>query len=143
MYAFRLASDSEVSSILKNESFEEIGSISENDNKNNHVYDLNKKYMHFFDNFNSLLYLNLNTDNYICIYNIPDEVIKKYKGYGYYYDLINFKELERIPEYAVPSSELRFEYLKIVYKINRYLDYEDIINDNYKDDLEKVYSLKK
>lgn len=142
MNVYRLCNESEINEILNTKSFINTGKICNNNVKlNNHKYKSNQRYLHFFRNKDSLFYLNLKQGTYICIYDIPIELLEKYNGIGYYLDILFMEKLEGITEYAIPSDEIVFNYLQKVDKVINYIDFEDSFNFNYKNKLETVYDI--
>lgn len=105
----------EVINMYKNESNERIN----NSSLNTHIYMDDKEYIHFFRYYEfAEYYFNLKkdgsydrvNDNYILfmIANIPDEILKKYQGFGFY-QLNN--EDTFMPEYAIPTDLFKPEYI--------------------------------
>lgn len=129
MLVYRLCKKEEINKIFSGFNFSEIGNICEVSNKNNHKYIPNKKYIHFYDKKDSILYLNPLKDEYICTYSIPDDLLNKYKGTGKYLDFIKWENLSEIDEYAIPSELIEFEYLEKVDIIINDIEYEDFLDD--------------
>lgn len=130
MIVYRLCSKEEVDLILERRELTEIGkTFSNNKELNNHNYDSNRKYLHFFASKSSLFYLCVTTGTYICTYDIPTDILNKYIGEGYYLDRLYLKNLNKVIEYAVPSDEILFEYLQKIERIKSYVDYEDYLYD--------------
>ena len=112
MQVFRLCKDKECELILKNRNFEDVGQeFHINSQKNTHQYLPNVKYMHFFENEISLLYLAGYKENYIFVYDIPDEILKSSKGQGFYLDFINFSSTSEATEYAIDTKQMKFAYM--------------------------------
>ena len=126
MEVFRLCREDEIQQILDNQSFDKVGNFCRNSEKNSHLYNEEIKYMHFFKKKSDLLYLNTLKGRFICIYNIPRELLSKHFGYGKYLDYIEFSTLNKVEEFAIPSENMRFEYLKSVNKIIKDIDFEDM-----------------
>lgn len=125
MEVFRLCDTDEMEYILKNRSFVNVGQELQIDSsKNTHKYVKGRKYMHFFDNEMSLLYLSLLKGKYICVYNIPDELLSESKGKGFYRDFISYSNLCELTEYAIYSDKIKFEYLSRIYRINEEIDFD-------------------
>ena len=142
MVVYRLCNELEFQRILNTMAFDDVGCLCSNNSKlNNHKYKTNQKYLHFFKEFSSLFYLYLKPKSYICTYDIPDELLEKYLGVGQYLDIVFMRKLEKAVEYAIPNSEILFEYLKKVEKVSKYIDYEEYLDDDYRDSLEVVYSI--
>ena len=142
MTVYRLCNELEFQKILNTMSFDDIGSLCCNNSKrNNHRYKSNQKYLHFFKDYDSLFYLYLKSGTYICTYDIPDEILEKYVGVGKYLDRMYMKKIESVTEYSIPNAEISFDYLKSIEKISRDIEYEEYIDDDYKDSLELVYNI--
>lgn len=141
MIVFRLCKEDEVQQILDKQSFEKAGSLCQNSDKNSHAYNENVKYMHFFAKKSDLLYLNTLKGRFICEYNIPDTVLANHYGLGKYLDYINFSEMNKVEEFAIPSRDIRFDYLESINKITKDIDYEDMFEDsNLKGFVQEVYN---
>ncbi len=131
MIVYRLCRSGEMESILKNKNFDGVGKLFEMDaKKNNHKYLLGKKYLHFFKSKESLLYLNLSANRYICTYNIPNQLLIQNAGIGKYLDYKYFEKLQEIEEFAIDTRLLKFEYLIEADKITDFIDYEDFFADS-------------
>ena len=140
MVVYRLCNELEFQKILNTMSFNDIGSLySDNSKLNNHKYQANQKYLHFFKDYNSLFYLCLKPGSYICTYDIPDNLLEKYVGIGQYLDIIFMRKLENAIEYAIPNDEILFDYLKRIDKVSKYIDYEEYLDGDYKSSLETLY----
>lgn len=141
MKVFRLCRENEVKQILDTKSFEYIGNYCRNSEKNSHIYNENIKYLHFFKNKSDLLYLNTLTNRFICVYNIPKEILSMYSGYGKYRDYIRFITLNKVEEFAVPSSIIKFDYLSSISKIVKDIDFEDMCeNPNLSGFIQQIYN---
>lgn len=141
MIVYRLCRKDEIESILKNKNFNSVGKFFKADTKkNNHKYLVGKKYLHFFKNKDSLLYLNLSPNRYICTYDIPSKQLQNNAGIGKYLDYRYFEELQEIEEFAIDTSLLKFEYLIEADKITDFIDYEDFFADtSLKDFMQTCY----
>lgn len=141
MKVYRLCKEAEINYILKNKDFKNIGNFFNNDKKkNNHSYRAGKKYLHFFKDLKSILYLNSTKGHFICTYNIPDNILNQRNGFGQYLDYINFKTLHLVSEYAVENDLIQFGFLTKIDKIIQDLDYEDLYyNPDFKGLIESIY----
>ena len=141
MIVFRLCKEDEVQQILEKQSFEKVGSLCKSSDKNSHSYNESVKYMHFFANKSDLLYLNTLKGRFICEYNVPEQILSKHFGIGKYVDYVNFSEMNKVEEFAIPSRDIRFDYLQSVNKIVKDIDYEDMFEDsNLKGFVQEVYN---
>lgn len=129
MIVYRVCKNEELQIIFKDNGFTNVGYNFNDSNLNTHQYSKNNKYLHFFLNKDSIFYLRTLKDRYICIYDIPEEILNKYEGMGYYWDYINYKTLNEVVEYAIEISNIRMEYLKQVSYIKQDLDYEALLED--------------
>jgi len=131
MKVYRLCRKEEIDDILSSQNFSNVGHFCTEDiNKNTHKYDTNKKYLHFFYDKSSLLYLNTLRGRYICTYDIPNEILKTHVGFGKYWGFINYSNLNTVKEYAIECDLLKFEYLVKVDKIMREISYDDYLENS-------------
>lgn len=143
MLVYRNCDKKEIKKVLTNKNFNNIGSMcEENPSKNTFKYLEDTFYMHFFKDRYSLLYLDTSTGRYICTYNIPDFILEKHFGYGFYLDLISFKTLGKIEEYAIPSNLIKFEYLESIDILTDFVDFEDVLHDEWSNFIRKIYRRK-
>lgn len=132
MLVYRICSKHEIEQILNYNEFTAIGNYGLtylNDYKNSHKYKLNKLYLHFFKNKDSIFYMDTSKDRFICTYDIPEDILKTGMGIGKYLDYFNFSHLLNVCEYAIESSLINFEYLLKIERINKYIDIEDYMYD--------------
>jgi len=132
---YRICSKQEIEQILNYNEFTAIGNygltyLNNNKNKNNHMYKLDKLYLHFFKNKDSIFYMDTSEDRFICTYDIPEDILKTGMGMGQYPNYFNFNHLMNICEYAIESLLISFEYLLKVERIKEYIDIEDYMYDN-------------
>lgn len=135
MLVYRICSKQEIEQILNYNEFTAIGNygltyLNNNKNKNNHMYKLDKLYLHFFKNKDSIFYMDTSEDRFICTYDIPEDILKTGMGTGKYPNYFNFNHLINVCEYAIESSLISFEYLLKVERIKEYIDIEDYMYDN-------------
>lgn len=143
MIVYRNSEEKEIKKVLTNKSYNDIGSIcEENPDKNTFKYLKNTLYIHFFKNKYCLLYMDTSSGRYICTYNIPDSILEKHFGYGFYLDLISFKTKCKIEEYAIPSNLIDFKYLENIDILTSFVDYEDVLNDEWNSFTRKIYRRK-
>ena len=111
MKVFRLCYSDEIENILTYRSLKHAGQLCQiNPDKNDHQYEFGKRYMHFFGDERQLLYLSLQQGQNVCVYDIPDNVLKESKGYGKYPNFINMNRTNKVPEYAVPTDKMKLDY---------------------------------
>jgi len=130
MIVYRVCSEEEIKKILEEHDFSKIGNKFSTlyiPKMNNHKYEPNQLYLHFFKDKGSILYLENLKKNYLCSYDIPNEILDKNSGIGYYWDLLNYSTLCNVPEYAIKSDEIIFDYLKEIDYINKEIDIEDYL----------------
>ena len=127
MLVYRVCKKEEIDNILSDKSFINVGNNFNYSCINNHSYNKEKKYLHFFLNLDSILYLRTLKDRYLCIYDIEDNILNKNKGLGYYLNYISYNTLDEVIEYRLENKDINFDNLKQVYYINNYIDYEDLL----------------
>jgi len=131
MEVYRLCNQQEFNTLKKSKSFENLGSFCENNpNKNNYQYNKHIKYLHFFKNIYGILYLKVAKDRYILVLDIPDEILNQHIGKGKYLDFVNLENLHLLDEFAIMSKDVKFEYLKKIYKINQDKDFDYYPSEN-------------
>ena len=144
MLVYRVCSEREVSTILKDKSFQNIGSFYQNDpKKNNHSYLENKKYIHFFKHYESVFYLNSLKKNYVCTYDIPDSLLETGRGTGYYLDFLFFRTLRNVDEFAIESDMVQFDYLKRIDQFQGALTIDDYLDGDFQSCMTTIYSQEK
>lgn len=130
MLVYRLCKEDEISTILETKNISVVGKYCSNTHRlNNHVYNNNKKYLHFFLEEYEITNLNPYKGNYICTYDIPEYLIEKYLGIGYYRSIFDLETLKKINECAIPSELITFSYLLKIERITKYLEFEDYLDD--------------
>ena len=141
MLVYRVCKEDEIKKILDEKSFKNVGSKYKIIRKiSTHKYDQDKKYLHFFHDYDSLFYLATSEKHYICTYDIPELILKQFEGLGYYYDRIYLEKLESVDEFAIPIEKIDFSYLKKVDKIRKNINFEDYVLGNYIDNLQTIYN---
>lgn len=129
MLVYRVCSKAEIELIF-NHGIEASGSLCEKTFVNTHNYQSEINYLHFFLHKSDILYIKSSKDNYICTYDIPSKLLDLYCGVGIYLDYINFRNRIYVVEFAIPSQELKFDYLKRVDELIDYIDFEDFLDGN-------------
>jgi len=125
MKVFRLCTSDEIENILAFKSLRHAGQMCYNDpTRNDHQYEFGKKYMHFFGDERQLLYLSPKQGHNVCVYDIPDNVLKESKGYGIYLNFINMRRTNKVPEFAVPTDKMKLDYLKSIYLVTGDIDFD-------------------
>ncbi len=129
MLVYRICCEKEVDYILNYEAFYNIGNVNIVSSLNTHQYEPGLFYMHFFQNYKSILYMEPKYLKYVCIYDIPEEVLEKFKGYGMYYTY-PYRETFAVAEYAIPCTQIKFSYLKKVERLLKNVTAEDFIDQS-------------
>jgi hypothetical protein len=142
MILYRICSDREVNLILDND-FSKVGSLGANlieyqneKGMNNHKYNPDKYYMHFYKDKGNVLFMNVFAGSYVCTYDLPDDMLEgklrvgKYTGYFYGNNEIN------VCEYAIESEMIKKEYLQ---KIERTKEDICITDDDFPDSLDDFF----
>lgn len=140
MIVYRLCKEEEIREIISTKSFKKIGKKCQNNpNVNTHKYIEGHNYLHFFKDYSCIYYLNISKGNYICTYDIPDEILRKNIGIGYYLDRFFMRNLDSVEEYAIESTLINYSFLKQVAKINGYIDFEDYLEGSHDKYIETIY----
>jgi len=140
MIVYRICSKDEIEMIFRDKLFHNIGNFFEiNKNTNTHLYKNNKKYIHFFKDFNSIFYLDTTPDMFICTYDIPNYLLGKHYGEGFYLDCFNCRSLQKVSEYAIENEFINFNYLLKIDKILEFIDIEDYMYSDITSKIETIY----
>lgn len=140
MLVYRLCKEEEVNEILKSKKFKNVGKCFKINNKmNTHKYIENRRYLHFFDQIVNLFHFDTCEEYYICTYDIPKELLDKYRGMGYYLDSFNLKTYEQVVEYAIPSNYISFDYLLKIQEIREDMDVDDYLYSDMDNKLITIY----
>lgn len=146
MLVYRVCSSEEIIKLFNDGNFSNIGNYFNENKLNTHNYNSDKKYLHFFQNIENVIYVETK-GRFLCTYDIPNEILEKYKGFGNYLDSFNFSSLVSILEYAIEVDEMDFEYLESIDRINSCLEFEDCLENmnftNFTDPVYKKESKKK
>lgn len=110
MLVYRVCFKEEADYILNNLAFKDVGGTYYSSEFNNHVLDGHSNYMFFYPEKPFILYRCPPVLSYICTYDIPDSILAKCEGIGYYY-IYRSKRID-IKEYAIESKKMKFEYLQ-------------------------------
>lgn len=129
MLVYRICKKEEIEKLFKNHNIEDIGNCFSLTEVNNHHYEPNQKYLHFFKDKDSILHFLLK-EKYLCIYDIPEDILKQYEGIGYYLDYFKFAIKIEVDEYAIRSNKLNFDYLEKIYYIKEEIDLDDYLDDS-------------
>jgi len=130
MLVYRLCKEDEILKILETKKINIIGRYCSNIHKlNTHIYEKNKKYLHFFLEEHEIINLNPQKGKYICTYDMPKDIIDKNLGIGYYRSIFDLETLKEIKECAIPVELINFSYLLKIEKITKYLELEDYLDD--------------
>lgn len=133
MLVYRVCSKDEIDIINREKNFDNVGKkYKSNILLNNFKYDTKLRYLHFFENYSDILYHNTLKGKYMCIYDIPEDVLYNYSGIGFYLDYINFRNIVKVNEFAIPVKILFYKYLVDYYELKDDLDYEDFLDCNKK-----------
>lgn len=144
MLVYRVCSQKEISTIFQEKSLKSIGKVyPRNPKYNTHAYHKNQKYIHFFEYFEDIFYLNSSHRNIICTYDLPEDVLKDFMGFGFYLDCFYYETLQEVVEYAVPCEKVRFSSLQKVEEITDTIFIEDYIEGHFREKIETVYDSSK
>lgn len=129
MLVYRICKKTEIEKIFIDNNFANVGYNFSISNLNNHNYNENCKYLHFFPQKGFIFYLGTLKDRYICIYDIPEDILNRCKGIGYYWNFINYSTLNEVTEYAIENYAVDLEFLKQVGYIKKDIEFEDYLDD--------------
>ena len=105
-----------------------IGSTWEQDSRRNtHKYKEGVRYVHFVANKHDTqdVYRELKRSKcYLCTYRIPNSILKKYAGKGFYPPHGYDNSYTEIKEYAIPSEQYNPEWLQKITLVNPALQEE-------------------
>ena len=142
MILYRICSNREVNLILNN-NFSEVGSLGANlieyqnqKGMNNHKYEVDKYYMHFYKDKDNILFGNAFAGNYVCTYDIPDEILDNNFEYGQYLSPFDLESIVSVPEYAIESNKIKKEYIKTIEIIKETID---LCDDDYPNSLDGFF----
>ena len=146
MLVYRVCSQNEINKIFQNDDFSKIGCLGEDFIKyqkmrdiNNHKYNPEKLYLHFFDDIWSVSYWKAIKGNYICTYDVPDDILNNCFGVGKYLNPISeSNDNVCVSEYAVESNKIKKEYLVRVEEIIDDIEFTDDNEVEILDDYLKV-----
>lgn len=125
MIVYRICDEREKELLLNNGEFI-IGNNWNINASSTHNYNSEVKYIHFFNEIESVLLFNSVKGYYICEYDIDDDIVNKYTGVGNYYD--DNGDMVSAMECAIPNSELSFSNLESIREIKDTLYYIDLMN---------------
>ncbi len=140
MIVYRVCKKNEIDKIFEDNNFQNVGSNYYGTTINNHDYDVEKKYLHFFQNIDSILFLKTLKDRYLCVYDIPDNILNENVGIGHYWDFINYSDLKEVLEYAISTDILTMDNLKQIYYIKNEIDYEELLENDINSFIDIVYN---
>lgn len=131
MIVYRVCKKDEFDCIINGTCLDDLGSYYNFDTSklNTHRYVENEYYLHFFKDVGSIIFLGELKDNYLCYYDIPDDMLDLYKGLGFYNQPGVIYRKFNLDEYAIPSRLLSTEYIIGIDRIKIELEWEDYIDD--------------
>lgn len=131
MIVYRVCNIDELDDLIKG-NFEGLGKTYSREimkDNNTHMYQEGVKYLHFFERIESIMYLRRVNGFYLCYYDIPEDLLDKGKGEGFYFKLDNMDRLVNVSEFAIPTSSLSIDNLIKIDRINSRIDLDDYIED--------------
>ena len=107
---------------------------------NNHVYEIDVPYLHFFERYEDIFYWRSHF-TYVCVFEVPDDVLVGRKGIGRYASLTGIKEDSpvEIEEYAIPSQFISFDMLKRIDLIDWTLSQQAYLHGRTGDCITTIY----
>lgn len=139
MIVYRVCKKIEIDKIFEDNNFQNVGSNYCGTTINDHKYDKDSKFLHFFPNKDSILFLKTLKDRYFCVYDIPDEILNENMGTGYYLDFINYRDMKEVVEYAISTNIITIDNLKQIYYIKNEIDYEDLLDNDIDSFINIIY----
>ena len=138
---YRVCNSDEIDKILVLSDFSKIGKkFPQNLRCNNHIYDKDEFYMHFFKERRDVLRLFNLANCYLCSYSNPESILDSSKGEGWYPNHLGYDKEDAVIEYAIKSKELDINNLISIDKIKFKIYFYDSIYDIKIDDfLERLY----
>lgn len=131
MIVYRVCHIDELDELIKG-NFEELGKEYSREimkDTNTHMYHDGIKYLHFFERIESIMYLRRVNGFYLCYYDIPEDLLDKGKGEGFYVKLDTMDRLVNVGEFAIPTSDLSMNNLIKIDRINSRIDLDDYIEN--------------
>lgn len=130
MIVYRLCNEMEANKLLNGEDFYNIGRpYKKKETANNFDYIEDEHYLHFFKKFENIFYLKVREGKYVCTYDIPEEILKISEGIGNYYNYMFPDMLDHVPEYAINTKLLNYDYLVKMQQFIIYANHEDYFED--------------
>ena len=132
MVVFRICDKEEIDKIFSSDDYFDFGTsgsyfIEKNEIRqlNYNKYDPSKKYLHFFKLKEGIEHCEPLKGRYVCIYNIPDDILKQSRGRGIYKNLHIMADRLDLDEYAIESAKLNKSYLIRIELLTQTIDYRD------------------
>ena len=142
MLVYRICDEKELFRIFENRSIQEVGKFYYVDSqKNTHCYQAGKRYLHFFEKYEDVFYLNSRQKKYICTYDLSKEVLENCRGVGYYLDRVFFRYLQSVPEFAVNSILIHFDDLKQIDEIVEEISFEEYVDREVENKIVSIYTI--
>lgn len=131
MIVYRVCTQEEYESLVNGIAVSELGAYFDFDTSllNDHKYNNDEKYLHFFGEMGNIVFLGTLKDHYLCYYDIPNDLLDNNKGIGYYNEPGVIVKRFNIEEYAIPSNLIKFEYLVGIAKIEQEIELDDYLDD--------------
>ncbi len=140
MLVYRICKEQELKTIFQEKSFDNIGDHYKNDiNKSTHTYEENHKYIHFFEDYTDVFYLDSSERRYICTYDLDKDLLEQGKGIGFYLDRIMYQFKQCVVEYSIENEKINFNDLKKIEVIEEEIDFEDLLDNSYLNKLSCLY----
>ena len=137
MLVYRICRQEEFDQIIGDVDFSNIGrkfTLDDTISLNSHDYEEDGNYLHFFKELSSIIFLADLKDHYLCYYELPEDLLEKHKGIGYYAEPSLWMNTSKLEEYAVPSRLLMREFIVGIDKIKYGIDIDDYLEDEKEDD---------
>lgn len=112
MKVYRCCSWDETMSYKNNKKYSSVSIMGKG--TNTFMYELDKDYIHFFlypENCVYCLYDKQFSISSIIVCDIPDDILERNFGYGYYSEIYEGRYIPT-PEFAIPIEEFKIDYIK-------------------------------
>lgn len=141
MKIYRLCNKKEMKKILFDFSFKNVGNyFIKNSDINTHDYNIGIRYLHFFKDEKDLFYMCPSEGQCIYVLDVNEDILKKYTGYGYYEDLINYYKCYCVPEFAIDSKVLQINNVVNVYTVVKDVEIRDYLERNLQFCVKELYN---
>ena len=141
MKVYRVCDSWEMAYIFYMKSLKYVGNKYCNAGYNQHNYQEDVEYVHFFERYESIFYLlDEKISPYVCTYDIPNEILAKTFGSGFYPSLTDKYDNDIVTEFAIPNTLVSFDYLVKAERLQDKVTYEDYLNNQHEGHFVTLYN---